>query len=82
VQLVSTPIPPDLENAGQQLSEGIGSGEIIGLGVIVQLRGGKFFVDVFGRMVKEPHNARGWVRSLDDCLREIGQARKGSTTTL
>ncbi len=82
MQLIHTPIQPDLEHAVQDIAEGVAGGAIIGLGVVVQLRGGKFFVDVFGRMVKEPHNARGWVASLDDCLREIGHGRKDAATTM
>lgn len=81
MQLVSTPIQPDLAQAAADLAEGIQSGEVIGLGVIVQLRGGRFFVDVFGRMVREPHSARGWLLSLDDCLREIGERKKNTDTT-
>lgn len=81
MQLVPTPIPPDLNQAAVDLSDGVKSGEIVGLGVIVQLRGGNFFVDVFGRMVRQPWDARGWLRSLDDCLRELGEERRHRDTT-
>jgi hypothetical protein len=81
MHLVPTPVQPDLLRAAEDIREGVTTGEIIGLGVIVQLRGGRFFVDVFGRMLREPHSARGWVLSLDDCLREIAQRKKDTNTT-
>lgn len=82
MQLVTTPIPPDLAQACADISQGVKDGQIVGLGVIVQLRGGHFFVDVFGRMVKQPWDARGWLRSLDDCLRDIGEERRARGTTM
>lgn len=82
MQLVPTPIQADLYQAAVvDIPEGVRSGLIVGLCVVAQLRGGHFFVDVFGRTVKQPWDARGWVRSLDDCLREIGEQRRERGTT-
>ena len=81
MQLVPTLVPPDLLAAANDIVTGVESGNIIGLGVVVQLRGGMFFVDVLGRMTRDPHSARGWVQSLDDCLRVIGDERRGRKTT-
>lgn len=79
-QLVPTPVPQDMLVACKDLVEGVSSGDITGLGVIVVLRRRRFFVDCFGELVRDPHGARGWVASLDDCLREIGKQRFGDTT--
>ena len=57
------------------------SGKITGLGVVVVLRGRRFFVDAFGRMERDPVFARGALLSLDDCLRDMGQRRKDNDTT-
>lgn len=82
MELVQTPIQPDLLAGSKDIVEGIESGHIVGLAVVVQLRGGKFFVDVMGRMSKQPHSARGWVLALDDYLRDLaGQRNHRSTTT-
>jgi hypothetical protein len=51
------------------------------LGVVAITRGRRFFVDVFGSMVRDPHAARGYVAELDDCLREIGHQRRNTNTT-
>lgn len=80
-QLVPTPIPEDMLTACNDLLEGVVSGEITGLGVVVVLRRRRFFVDCFGEMVRDPHGARGWVASLDDCLREIGLRKYDTDTT-
>jgi hypothetical protein len=32
-------------------------------------------------MTKQPHSARGWLLSLDDCLRKIGDERREHGTT-
>jgi hypothetical protein len=79
VKLVPTPIPPDLMHAAVEIAEGVEKGAIIGMGVVVQLRGGKFYVDVLGRMTRDPHNARGWLRSLDDCLRTLGERERDTS---
>jgi hypothetical protein len=81
MELVHTPIQQDLLAACADLTEGVKAGHIIGLGVVVQLRGGKFFVDALGRMTKQPHSARGWLLSLDDCLRKMGDERREHGTT-
>lgn len=81
MHLVQSAVHPGLLAAAQDIMEGVASGDIIGLGVVVQLRGGKFFVDALGRMVREPHNARGWVASLDDHLRRIADERNSFHTT-
>jgi hypothetical protein len=82
VQLVQTPIPPDLRAASRDIADGIESGQIVGLGIVVMLKNRRFFVDAFGTLVRDPHAARGYVRSLDDCLRAIGEGRTNSNTTL
>lgn len=82
MQLIHTPIQPDLRQAALDLQEGIESGQITGLGVVVVMRGRRFFVDCFGSLVREPHAARGYVAALDDCLREIGHKRKDTNTTV
>jgi hypothetical protein len=82
MQLVPTPIAPDLRQAGQDLHEGIQSGEITGLGIVVIVKGGRFFVDAFGSMVRNPYASRGFVAELSDCLHEIGQRKKNTNTTI
>lgn len=82
LQLVHSPAPPDLTRFAEDLVEAVGSGEITGLGVIVMLKGRRFFVDVFGQMTRYPHESRGLVASLDDCLRELGRLRKDTDTTI
>lgn len=82
MQLVPTPIPPDIRQAGRDLYELSESGEIVGLGVVVVLKGGRYFVDAFGSMVRNPGPARGFVLDLMDCLGEIGRQRRDHNTTL
>lgn len=82
MQLVPTPISPDLKTAGADIQQGIESGEIVGLGVVVIVKGGRFFVDAFGSMVRNPYASRGFVAELSDCLHEIGQRKKSVNTTL
>jgi len=81
MQLVPAPIPADLEQASRDIADGVQSGDIVGLGVVVQLRDGNFFVDVLGRMTRRPWDARGWLLSLDDYLREIGDRRRHTPST-
>lgn len=81
-QIIHTPVPPQLIRAAEDILEGVRSGEITGLGVVVTLKRRRFFVDAFGELVRDPHGARGWVASLDDCLRDIGNAKHGSHTTI
>jgi hypothetical protein len=81
LHLIPTPIPSDLRQAASDLKDGVEVGEITGLGVVVTLRGGRFFVDCFGRLAREPHHGRGLVLSLDDCLREIAARKHGTSTT-
>jgi hypothetical protein len=76
MRLVTPPAAsPDLKHALEHLAQGVESGEYIGLAVVVQVRGGRFWVDVFGRMIQHTHSARGWLRSLDECLADIGRRR-------
>jgi hypothetical protein len=82
MQLVSTPIAPDLRAAGQDIHEGIQSGEITGLGVVVVVKGGRFFVDAFGAVARNPHASQGFAMELVHCLHEIGQRKKANNTTL
>ena len=82
MQLIPTPIPADLKQAAQDIHDGVSNGHITGLGIIVITRGRRFFVDAFGSIVRDPHAARGYVLSLDDCLREIGSHRRDRTTTM
>jgi hypothetical protein len=81
MELVSTPIQHDLLAGCQDLVEGVASGHIIGLGVVVQLRGGKFFVDAIGRITKQPHSARGWTMALVDHFGRIAEERNHHGTT-
>lgn len=81
MQLLPNPISQDLLDACHDLVEGVKSGDITGLGVVVVLRGRRFFVDALGSLAKNPHPARGYVAALDDCLREIAH-RKGNNTTM
>jgi len=81
-QLVDTPIQPDLRQAAADISEGVASGLITGLGIVVMIKGRRFFVDAFGTLVKDSHAGRGYVAELDDCLREIGHRRKNTNTTI
>ena len=76
MQLIHTPIPPDLKEAVEDLRAGIDAGLIIGLAVVVVMRDRRFFVDAFGSLVTDPHAARGYVACLDDCLKDIGRQRK------
>jgi hypothetical protein len=82
MQLVPTPIPPDIRQAGRDIYELAESGELTGLGVVVVLKGGRYFVDAFGTMVRNPGPARGFVLDLLDCLGEIGRQRRGRDTTM
>lgn len=79
--LISTPLHPDLARVTADLVDGVHSKDIIGLGVVVLLRGNRFFVDAFGSMTRDPHAARGYVAALDDCLREIGVRKRDTNTT-
>ncbi len=81
-QIVPTPISPQLIQAAHDILEGVQSGEITGLGIIVMMKRRRFFVDAFGELVHDPHAARGWVASLDDCLREMGKRKRNSQTTM
>jgi hypothetical protein len=81
VQLIPTMIPSDLRQAAADIKDGVESGEITGLGLVVTLRGGRFFVDCFGRVAREPHHGRGLTLALDDCLREIAARKHGTSTT-
>ena len=80
--LVPNQMSPGLLAACEDLTDGAKSGQIIGLGVVVMLRRNRFFVDVFGEMTRNPHAARGFVASLDDCLREIGRQKRDTNTTI
>lgn len=80
--LVPNQISPGMLEACQDLVEGIESGQVVGLGIVVQLRRNRFFVDVFGDLLRNPHAARGFVASLDDCLREIGRQKRDTSTTM
>lgn len=80
--LVPTPIPPDIKEAANDIHALAHAGELQGLGVVVVLKGGRYFVDAFGSMVRNPGPARGYVLDLLDCLGEIGKQRKNSNTTL
>lgn len=82
MQLVPTPIPPDIREAASDIFALSEAGELTGLGVVVVLKGGRYFVDAFGSMVRNPGPARGYVLDLLDCLGEIGKQRKNSNTTL
>lgn len=81
MQLVPTPIAPDLRQAAADIHEGIQSGEITGLGVVVIVRGGRFFVDCFGSVARNPHASQGFAMELIHCLHEIGQRKKNTNTT-
>lgn len=79
--LIHTPLHPDLARVASDINDGVQAREIVGLGVVVMLRGNRFFVDAFGSMTRDPHAARGYVAALDDCLREIGARKKDTHTT-
>lgn len=81
LQLVPTPAPPDLHKFVQDLAEGVQAGDVTGLGVVVMMKGRRFFVDVFGQMARFPFESRGMVAELDDCLRDLGRRRKDTDTT-
>jgi hypothetical protein len=80
-QLIHSPAPDGLDQFVEDLATAVRSGEITGLGVIVILKGRRVFVDVFGSMHRYPHESRGFVAELDDCLREIGRKRMDKHTT-
>ncbi len=82
MQLVPTPMAPDLRQAAADIQEGVNSGEFVGLGIVVIQRGGRFFVDAFGAVARNPHASRGFVAELSDCLHEIGQRKKNTNTTI
>jgi hypothetical protein len=81
-QLIQTPIDHNLERACEELLDGIRSGQVTGLGIVVMIKGRRFFVDALGAMVSSPHESRGLVAELDDCLREIGRKRRDTNTTI
>jgi hypothetical protein len=80
--LISTPIASDMERACEEILEGVRAGQVTGLGVVVVVKGRRFFVDALGSMVRHPHESRGFVAELDDCLREIGRKRRDTNTTI
>jgi hypothetical protein len=82
MQLVPTPMAPDLRQAAADIQEGIDTGEFIGLGVVVIQRGGRFFVDAFGAVARNPHASQGFAMELIHCLHEIGQRKKNTNTTI
>jgi hypothetical protein len=81
MQLIPTPIAPDLQAAANEIQTIVQSGQAVGLGVVVVLRGGHYFVDAFGSMVRNPGPSKGFVLDLIDCLAEIGRKRKAAQTT-
>lgn len=81
LQLVHTPAPPDLGRFAQDLLEGVESGDVTGLGVVVMLKGRRFFVDCFGQMSRNPFECIGLVGELEHCLRELGRKRRDTSTT-
>lgn len=81
VQLIQAPIPADMANAVENLSDGVRGGHVVGLGLVVILKGRRFFVDCFGTLAREPHSGRGYVAALDDCLRELGRQQIDRSTT-
>lgn len=82
MQLIHTPISSDMRQAGKDLQEGIEAGEIIGLGVVAVVKGGRFFVDAFGAVARNPHASQGFTMELIHCLHEIGQRKKNTNTTI
>jgi hypothetical protein len=80
-QLVPTPIPADMLSAAENLADGVRTGHVTGLGIVVVLKGRRFFVDCFGTLAREPHSGRGYVAALDDCLREMGRQQRDQPTT-
>lgn len=81
-QLMPTPIQADLAQAAIDIGESVASGDINGLAVVVATKNRRFFVDVFGTLARDPHATRGFLASLDDCLRDIGLRKKDRATTL
>ncbi len=82
LHLVHSPAQADLRTFAQDLMDGVQAGEISGLGVVVMLRGRRFFVDAFGLMARNPYECIGLVGELEECLREIGRRRKDTNTTM
>lgn len=80
-RLIDSPVPPDLLQTCEDLLDGVRTGAITGLGIVVLLRNRRFFVDALGTIAKNPYPARGYVAALDDCLREIGHRKKDTETT-
>jgi hypothetical protein len=82
IELIETPIPPDMEVAAENIVEGVRNGMIVGLGIVVVLKGRRFFVDAFGTLLREPHSGRGYVASLDDFLHDLGSHQRDRSTTI
>lgn len=82
LQLVPTPASPDLNRFAQDFQDSVRSGEVIGVGVVVMMRGRRFWVDVFGQMTRYPFESIGPVGELEQCLRELGRRRKDTNTTI
>ncbi len=82
MQLVPTPIANDLRQAAADINEGVESGEITGIGIVAIVRGGRFFVDAFGSVARNPHAAQGFAMELIHCLHEIGRRKKNTNTTI
>ena len=80
--LVPNPISHDLTDACEDLVLGVREGHIVGLGVVVILKRNRFFVEALGELTRNPYAGRGMIASLDDCLREIGNKRRDSMTTM
>jgi hypothetical protein len=82
MRLIPTPLAPtDLRAGLEDLMQGVDSGHVIGLGLVVMVRGGDFFVDSLGLIRRRPHDARGWTHSLMDHFKELGEIRNHAATT-
>lgn len=80
-QLVRDTISRDMEQFGQQMAEGIASGEITGIVFGAAIRGRRYIVNVAGTFARDPTLARGVVCAIDDELARMVQGRTDSDTT-
>lgn len=69
-QAPAADVDQNLLRAAEDILEGVRAGKITGLGLVVTLRDDRFFTDYFGDLRRWPWEARGWLRGLDDQLRE------------
>lgn len=81
-QLLRDHVSRDTVEAFEALLQGSRNGVIVGAAFVVLMKRQRFIVNSCGDLAKNPTLARGMVKSLDDELRSMVEARTDSDTTL